>query len=95
MTSRTTTTRSAHLQEIARFALSVEGGRVRLAEEIELGHAAREQLVVEAELEPDERRETMRVAEQGEHAQQTFVQANLRLVVSIAKRYRRLRIAAP
>ena len=77
-----------YLQELARFALLSKEDEVRLAEQIELGNAAREQLVVEAEFEPDVHRELTRVADQGEHAQQAFVQANLRLVVSIAKRYR-------
>ncbi len=77
-----------YLQELGKFALLSKEDEVRLAEQIELGDAAREQLVVEADLDPDVHRELMRVAEQGEHAQQAFVQANLRLVVSIAKRYR-------
>jgi RNA polymerase sigma factor (sigma-70 family) len=77
-----------YLSDIGRYPLLTKDDEVRLAQVIEKGTAARVELEWKNdELPPAERRELRRLARQGENAQQTFVKSNLRLVVSIAKKY--------
>jgi RNA polymerase primary sigma factor len=82
-----------YLKEIGRVALLNGPGEVALAKRIEAGIAAAEHLAeLEAEgkmgtLEFAERRTLERTVSDGESAKQELIQANLRLVVSIAKRY--------
>ena len=82
-----------YLKEIGRVALLNGPGEVALAKRIEAGIAAAERLAeLEAEgkiasLEFAERRALERTVSDGESAKQELIQANLRLVVSIAKRY--------
>ena len=79
---------SLYLADIGRYALLSAADEVRLAQEIELGKAALEALdQVDAELTAEERQDLRRSVQRGAVAWQTFVQANLRLVVSIAKKY--------
>jgi RNA polymerase sigma factor (sigma-70 family) len=76
-----------YLNDIGRHALLSKDDEIRLAQRIEAGAEARQQLDGEATSTPDRCELTRRVRD-GEAARRTFVEANLRLVVSIAKRYR-------
>ena len=78
-----------YLTDIGQYPLLTKDDEVRLAQQIEKGNAAREQLNTGKGLTPAKKRELRRGARHGEDAQQTFVQSNLRLVVSIAKSTRR------
>ncbi len=77
-----------YLNEIARHPLLTKGDEARLARQIEEGNAARAELAKGTELSPAKRGELRRAVADGELAQRTFVQSNLRLVVAIAKKYR-------
>ncbi len=72
-----------YLSDIGHYPLLTKDDEVRLSQTIEAGTRARRQL----ESGSGPRRELRRQVRQGEDAQQTFVKSNLRLVVSIAKKY--------
>ncbi len=82
-----------YLKEIGRVALLTGPEEVALAKRIERGIAASEELADMAasdrlaSLDPIERRRMERRVADGDHAKAELTQANLRLVVSIAKRY--------
>jgi RNA polymerase primary sigma factor len=82
-----------YLKEIGRVALLTGAEEVALAKRIETGAAAAEELADLAasgrlaDLDPIERRRLERRVNDGDHAKAELTQANLRLVVSIAKRY--------
>jgi len=76
-----------YLNDVGRYALLSGVDEVRLAQQIENGNRAREKLSTGEELAPTNERELRRAIRRGEEAQHAFVQSNLRLVVSIAKRY--------
>ncbi len=76
-----------YLTDIGQYPLLTKDDEVRLAQQIEKGNEAREQLNTAKGLTPAKKRELRRGARHGDDAQQTFVQSNLRLVVSIAKKY--------
>ncbi|MDA8271549.1 MAG: sigma-70 family RNA polymerase sigma factor [Actinomycetota bacterium] len=77
-----------YLTDIGQYPLLNKDDEVRLAQDIELGYKAfRELNSKNKEVSPTRRRELKRVVRAGEAAQMTFVQSNLRLVVSIAKKY--------
>ncbi|MGH9187279.1 MAG: RNA polymerase sigma factor RpoD [Acidimicrobiales bacterium] len=82
-----------YLKEIGRVPLLSGAQEVELAKRVEAGTAASEQLAdltASAQLEIlefAERRRLLRVARDGDQAKEELIQANLRLVVSIAKRY--------
>jgi len=77
-----------YLTDIGRFPLLTKDDEARLSQEIEAGAAARAELIAEGKgLTPARKRELRRFARDGDDAQRTFVQSNLRLVVSIAKKY--------
>ena len=77
-----------YLREIARHDLLDHTDEIALAQRIEAGRAAADLLA-----EPDtllgeaDREELQQVVEAGEHARQRLIESNLRLVVSIARRY--------
>ncbi|MCL4433476.1 MAG: sigma-70 family RNA polymerase sigma factor [Actinobacteria bacterium] len=77
-----------YLTDIGQYMLLSKDDEVHLAQIIESGRDALEELEVgPRSLTPARRRELRRKIRQGEEAQQTFVKSNLRLVVSIAKKY--------
>jgi RNA polymerase primary sigma factor len=76
-----------YLQEIGRVALLTAAEEVELAERIERGRAATERLYSAEELSPALRAALLTDLSSGEDARRHLIQANLRLVVSIAKKY--------
>ncbi len=76
-----------YLTDIGQYPLLNKDDEVRLAQQIEKGIAAKEQLESPREISSAQRRRLMRSQREGARAERTFVQSNLRLVVSIAKKY--------
>jgi len=77
-----------YLTDIGQFTLLTKDDEVRLAQAIETGSAARRELEVKGkELTPARKRELKRHIRAGDEATDAFVESNLRLVVSIAKKY--------
>jgi RNA polymerase sigma factor (sigma-70 family) len=76
-----------YLSDIGRYALLTKEDEIRLAQEIEEGNEAARLLEAGDELAAERRARLQRKVRRGDRARQEFVQSNLRLVVSIAKRY--------
>jgi RNA polymerase primary sigma factor len=76
-----------YLQEIGRFPLLTPQQEVELAMQAEAGTRAEEQLGDGGTLTADERLILERAVRQADKARKRLVEANLRLVVSIAKKY--------
>ena len=76
-----------YLKEIGRVPLLTAAQEVTLARRIEAGLAALERLDADASFSEGERASLQAVATDGELARRQLTEANLRLVVSIAKRY--------
>jgi len=76
-----------YLGDIGRYALLTKEDEADLAQQMEQGLDAQSRLATEIELDPATTRRLRRLARQGEEAKYRFVLANLRLVVSVAKRY--------
>jgi RNA polymerase sigma factor (sigma-70 family) len=77
-----------YLTDIGQYPLLTKDDEVRLAQAIEARWSAEEELRAKTKgTTPTRRRELNRIVREGETAQRTFVQSNLRLVVSIAKKY--------
>lgn len=76
-----------YLQEIGRVSLLTAGEEVELAERIERGNAAEDRLAETFELGWALRRALDQDVQLGHDARRHLIQANLRLVVSIAKKY--------
>ena len=77
-----------YLTDIGQYPLLTKEDEVRLAQAIEAGTEARAEFEnIDTELTPAKKRELRRAMQKGEQAERTFVQSNLRLVVSIAKKY--------
>jgi RNA polymerase primary sigma factor len=76
-----------YLNDIGRHDLLSRDDEVMLAQTAEAGRAARTELATQSRLLPARKQELRRIAAAGDVAIEAFVNANLRLVVSIAKRY--------
>ena len=77
-----------YLDDIGKHRLLSKDDEVRLAQIIEAGHDAKVQLLGVQGDSVARTRELRRLVRAGDEATATFIKANLRLVVSIAKRYR-------
>ena len=77
-----------YLTDIGQYVLLTKDDEVRLAKAIEEGKTAEAALKkTEKQITPTRRRELNKVVRAGARAERQFVQSNLRLVVSIAKKY--------
>jgi RNA polymerase primary sigma factor len=76
-----------YLKQIGKVALLNAEQEVELAKRIEAGLFAEEKLAASPKLEPKLRRELEWIAGDGRRAKNHLLEANLRLVVSLAKRY--------
>jgi RNA polymerase sigma factor (sigma-70 family) len=76
-----------YLNDVGKHALLTRADEVRLAQTVEAGRLARAEVAGTDDLTPARQRELRRLVGLGDEATETFVKANLRLVVSIAKRY--------
>jgi RNA polymerase primary sigma factor len=75
-----------YLDSIGRYPLLTKDDESRLSQLIQEGRAAKEELA-RGPLSPTVRRQLQRRVQRGEAATEQFINSNLRLVVSIAKRY--------
>jgi len=76
-----------YLTDIGQYPLLTKSDEVRLAKAIELGKQAAEELERDPDIAISKSRDAKRKARKGREAERAFVQSNLRLVVSIAKKY--------
>ena len=76
-----------YLNEIGRYRLLTAQEEVELSMALEAGLKAGAQLEKEGELSPEDRAILVAIGAKGEAAQTRLVESNLRLVVSIARRY--------
>ena len=71
-----------YLTDIGQYPLLTKDDEVRLAQQIERGNEARTEMDAGGKgLTPAKKRELRKTAREGDDAQRTFVQSNLRLVV--------------
>ena len=77
-----------YLNDIGKYGLLTKEDEVRLAQAIEAGQEARVELLTKRRVSAVHTRELQHLVRLGDKATETFVKSNLRLVVSIAKRYR-------
>jgi RNA polymerase primary sigma factor len=76
-----------YLREIANHDLLTQQDEVFLAQRMEAGRLAAARLAVDEELSDLERSALEREVEEGERARRHLIECNLRLVVSVARRY--------
>jgi RNA polymerase primary sigma factor len=84
-TGSTADTVRMYLREIGRVDLLTPDDERRLAQAIDEGNQAAAEL--DRPMDPAEHRKYVRIVQTGQRAKSELIQANLRLVVSIAKRY--------
>jgi len=75
-----------YLDEVSEHELLTAEDEVHLARAMEQGKKA-QSILNSGDFEPSERAKIMRAISAGEDAKMTFIRSNLRLVISIAKRY--------
>jgi RNA polymerase sigma factor (sigma-70 family) len=75
-----------YLDEVSAHELLTAEDEVHLARAMERGKKAKA-ILESGEFEPSERAKLMRAVADGDEAKMTFIRSNLRLVISIAKRY--------
>ncbi len=76
-----------YLDEVGRYPLLTKADEARLGQLVQAGQEAGAELQSGVKLAPARRRELRRAVRAGGEAADTFVKANLRLVVSIASKY--------
>jgi RNA polymerase sigma factor (sigma-70 family) len=76
-----------YLDEIGRHPLLTREDEVRLSQTVEAGREAKAELESGQPVAAVRRRELQRTVREGERASDAFIKSNLRLVVSIAKRF--------
>jgi RNA polymerase sigma factor (sigma-70 family) len=76
-----------YLEEVSSHTLLTADDEVALARAMESGRKAQRRLETGDTLTPEQRATLYRLIHEGEEAKMEFIRANLRLVISIAKRY--------
>jgi len=76
-----------YLNDVGKYRLLTKDDEVKLAQAAELGREARAELAGADGVDSRRRRQLNRLVRDGDRATEAFVTANLRLVVSIAKKY--------
>src|SRR5437762_5566135 len=76
-----------YLREIANHDLLTQQDEVSLAQHMEAGRLASARLTTDEGLDAEERERLQQRLEDGEHARRHLIECNLRLVVSVARRY--------
>ena len=83
----TSDTIGAYLERVSDHELLTAEDEVRLARQMEKGAKAQAMLDSDRDLSPTDRAKLYRLIREGEEAKMEFIRSNLRLVISIAKRY--------
>ena len=76
-----------YLEEVSSHDLLTAEDEVRLSRAMEAGRKAQHRLDDDAPLTPEQRAHLYRLVNEGAEAKMAFIRCNLRLVISIAKRY--------
>jgi RNA polymerase sigma factor (sigma-70 family) len=76
-----------YLNDIGKYDLLTKDDEARLAQQIEAARQARGELAGSQQISPSRQRQLRRLVRDGDAATEIFVKANLRLVVSVAKKY--------
>jgi RNA polymerase sigma factor (sigma-70 family) len=76
-----------YLESVSTHDLLDAEDEVRLARVIERGQKAEQRLAADTHIDTEDRVVLVRYIRQADHAKQQFIRCNLRLVISIAKRY--------